>query len=374
MKIKIKEAEILHVDLPFKNKFKHAIAARSVSNSVFLKITLENGTTGYGESLPRKYVTGETTKSVMDNLKTIVPNRLLGYGIEDYREVPSFVDGLGLEKSAVKCAVELAVLNAYGRHFKSPVSSVIGNRVRDEVRYTGVMQSDTLSDAIKKSLAFKVYDFKFIKIKVGSGDDVKRLSMARKILGKKVNIRVDANCAWGAEEAIKKIGALRPFNISMVEQPVKADDYTGLKKVTESVPEAISADESLCSIDDAERLAGMGACNMFNIRISKCGGLIDSLRIAQIAKRHNIGIQMGCQVGESGLLSAAGWHFASLFKDIAFCEGAYGKFLLKSDITKENVTFNRGGLLKGISGFGLGVNVIDKSLDNYVVERKKFAR
>jgi len=374
MKVKIREAEILHADIPFKRKFKHAITARSVSNSVFLKLTLEDGTVGYGESLPREYVTGETTKSVVDNLKTIVPNRLLGYGIEDYIAAPSFIDGLGLEKGALKCVLELAVLDAYGRHFKSPVSAVIGNRVRDEVRYSGVMQSDTLPDAVRKSLAFKVYDFKFVKIKVGSGDDVKRLKIARKILGNKMNIRVDANCAWNADEAIEKIGALRPFNISAVEQPVKADDYAGLKKVSESVPETISADESLCSIDDAERLARMGACKMFNIRISKCGGIIDSLRIADIARRYNIGIQMGCQVGESGLLSAAGWHFASLFKDVSFCEGGYGRFLLKSDITREDMTIHRGGVLKGMSGPGLGVNVIEEALDAYVVEREKFER
>ncbi|MEE8360202.1 MAG: dipeptide epimerase [Candidatus Omnitrophota bacterium] len=374
MKIKIREAEILHVDIPFKKKFKHAMAARSVSNSVFLKIKLDDGTVGYGESLPREYVTGETTESVISVLKTIVPQKLLGYGIEDYREVPSFVDGLGVEKGALKCVLELAMLDAYGRYFKSSVSSVIGNRLRNEVRYSGVMQSDTLPDAIRKSLAFRIYDFKFVKIKVGSGDDVKRLKMARRILGNKMNIRVDANCAWDADEAIEKIGALRPFNISMVEQPVKADDYAGLKKVTESVPEMISADESLCSIDDAERLAMMGACKMFNIRISKCGGIIDSLRIADIAKRYNIGIQMGCQVGESGLLSAAGWHFASLFKDVSFCEGAYGKFLLKNDITKEDMTIGRGGVLKDIRGPGLGVNVNEEALDVYVVEREKFAR
>ncbi|MFH1753045.1 MAG: enolase C-terminal domain-like protein [Candidatus Omnitrophota bacterium] len=374
MKIKIREAEVLRVDIPLRKKFKHSITARSVSDSVFLKIKLEDGTIGYGESLPRKYVTGETTKSVIDELKRIIPSKLLGYGVEEYRDTPSFIDGVGAESGALKCVLELAILDAYGRYFKSPISSVIGMRLRDEVRYTGVMQSDTLPDAIRKSLAFKAYDFKFVKIKVGSGDDINRLRIARKILGKKTDMRVDANCAWTADEAIEKIGAMRRFNISAVEQPVKADDYAGLKKVSDSVPETISADESLCSIDDAERLAGMGACKMFNIRISKCGGLIDSLRIAGIARRHNIGVQMGCQVGESGLLSAAGWHFASLFKELPFCEGGYGRFLLKSDITREDMTFGRGGILKDINGPGLGVNIIDEALNAYIIERERFAR
>jgi muconate cycloisomerase len=374
MKVRIKEAEILQVDLPFRKKFKHAITSRSLSSSVFLRLQLADGTVGYGESLPREYVTGETVRSVVENLKTIIAHNVLGYGIEDYREIPSFVSGLAIEKGATKCALELALLDAYGKYFKIPVSSIIGRCTRNKVSYSGVMQSDTTADAIKKSIAFKIFDLKFVKIKVGTGDDIKRLEIARKILGKKVNIRVDANCAWDVAEAIAKIEAMRRFNISAVEQPVKADDYHGLKKVTESVPETISADESICSVDDAERLAEMGACNMFNIRISKCGGLIDSLRIANIARRNNIGIQMGCQVGESGLLSAAGWHFACMSDDISFCEGAYGRFLLKNDITREDMTFGRGGILKAVTGPGLGVTVSDELLDKHIIQKEILIR
>lgn len=372
MKVKVREAELLQVDLPFKNKFKHAITSRGQSSSVFVKLKLEGGVVGYGESLPREYVTGETTTSVVSTLKKVIPNKVIGYGVEGYEEVPSFVGSLEIERTAAKCALELALLDAYGRHFRKPVSSLMGDRLRDSVVYSGVMQSADGLDAIRKSLAFKVFGFKYVKIKVGDGDDLKRLKIARTILGDHVNIRVDANCAWNSDEAIERINEMRRFNISSVEQPVKGNDYDELKKVTDAVPEKISADESLCSVDDAARLADLGACNIFNIRISKCGGIIDSLKIAKIAQEANIGLQMGCQVGESGLLSAAGWHFACSFTEIPFCEGAYGKFLLRNDITEEDMTFKRGGVLKGVGGPGLGVNVIEGMLDNYATTRESF--
>ncbi len=369
MKIRVKEAHILHVGLPLKKKFKHAITTRSHSDSVFLRLILEdtNRTRGYGESLPREYVTGETPSSVIEGLKAIVQHKILGYGVESYRELPSFINGLGIEKGAVKCALELALFDAYGKHFNLPISSIIGECVNETISYSGVMQAGSAIDVVKSSLAFKIFDLKFIKVKVGVGNDVDRLKIARRVLGKDADIRVDANGAWSADEAIEKIGKLRRFNISAVEQPVRPDDFHELKKVTESVRETIVADESICTVDDAERLAELEACNMFNIRLSKCGGILNSLIIANMARRNKIGIQLGCQVGESGLLSAAGWHFASILKNIAFYEGSYGKFLLKSDITEEDMTIKRGGTIGPINGPGLGVTVSDEALNRYVI-------
>jgi muconate cycloisomerase len=333
MKAGIKTVDIMRVDLPFKNKFKHSIASRGWSDSIFVKLILDDGTVGYGESLPREYVTGETAGSVFDSLKRAARQGVAGYGIGSYEEAPSFIDGIGIEKSATRCALELAVLDAYGRYFNSPVSSIIGKRARQEVFYSGVMQAGSRMDALKKSLLFKLYGFKHVKVKVGSGDDIGRLGIARRILGKSVDIRVDANCAWNADQAIESIGKMRRFGVSAVEQPVSPYDYKELKKVTN-------------------------------------GGLINSLRIANIARRHNIGVQIGCQVGESGLLSAAGWHLASMLNDASFCEGAYGRYLLKEDITEEDMTIKRSGALDAVYGPGLGVNIIEPILNKYITRRE----
>ncbi len=72
----------------------------------------------------------------------------------------------------------------------------------------------------------------------------------------------------------------------------------------------IMLDESLCSRVDAERAIEAQSCDLFNLRLSKCGGFIPTLRLAQLARQHNLGYQLGCQIGETALLSAAGRHFA----------------------------------------------------------------
>ncbi len=363
----VREAHILGVNLPLKKSFKHALGSRSASDSIFLKLCLEDGTLGYGESLPREYVTGETPQSVAGALRDILRSKVLGFAPAGYSEVPPFINGLAIEGQAARCALELALLDAYGRYFNMGLSSVVGGRIKAPVIYSGVIEAGSMQDTIKLSLLFRIFGLHFIKVKVGVGDDIARLKTVRFISGEDANIRVDANCAWEPDEAIEKIDRMREYAISAVEQPTAQDDYNGLKRVTDSVPETIIADESLCSVDDAERLAKLRACNMFSIRISKCGGILNSLKIADIARHNNIDIQLGCQVGESGLLSAVGRHFASLVWDISFYEGSYGKFLLKEDVTKEDMTMRRGGIGGPVEGPGLGVGVLDEVLKRYTV-------
>jgi L-Ala-D/L-Glu epimerase len=122
----------------------------------------------------------------------------------------------------------------------------------------------------------------------------------------------------------------------------------------------------LCTIDDAKKLAEEQACRMFNIRISKCGGIINSIKIARIAKAAGILCQLGCQVGETSVLSAAGRHFASCVDGIRYLEGSYSKFLLMEDVAKENVNFEYGGRAVMLKGPGLGVTIDESILDKYV--------
>ncbi len=87
----------------------------------------------------------------------------------------------------------------------------------------------------------------------------------------------------------------------------------------------------------------MNACDLFNIRLSKCGGYIPSLRLAQFAKQNKIGYQLGCQVGETAILSAAGRHFAGSVSDLVAVEGSYDRHLVKESLSQEDLTFGWGG-------------------------------
>ena len=119
----------------------------------------------------------------------------------------------------------------------------------------------------------------------------------------------------------------------------------------------------MCSLDDARRLAENRACDAFNIRVSKCGGLLNSLEIARVAQLHGLACVVGAQVGESGILSAAGRHLAAAIPDVMFVEGSAGRLLLKEDLTMENVLPGKGGWARTFRTPGLGVHVRPELFD-----------
>jgi muconate cycloisomerase len=154
---------------------------------------------------------------------------------------------------------------------------------------------------------------------------------------------------------------MRKYNIVSIEQPVPADDLEGLARITRSIPELVMVDESLCTIEQAKILASEKICSAFNVRVSKVGGLLAARQIVKIGRDNGMKIQMGAQVGESGLLSAAGRAFAACHEPFDNYEGSNNMFLLKRDLTEENLNVGFGGRARLLKGPGLGVTV--KSTD-----------
>jgi muconate cycloisomerase len=212
-----------------------------------------------------------------------------------------------------------------------------------------------------------------VKLKVGQSPetDLEVLRAAREIFGSDCSLRVDANCAWDAKTALAQIESFEPFRLDAVEQPLPADDLDGLAWLTARSRVPIVVDESLVSAEDARALAERRACHLFNVRISKCGGLLNSARIRAIGEASGIGSMLGAQVGETALLSAAGRHFATRCEGVRFFEGSYGKLLLEEDIAVQDITVGGEGAAAALEGPGLGVDVDEARLSKYAKERER---
>jgi muconate cycloisomerase len=168
---------------------------------------------------------------------------------------------------------------------------------------------------------------------------------------------MDANEAWSPAEAAERIAALEPFGISSVEQPLQHEDFAALPELRRRIRTPIMLDESLCGIMDARRAVDLGACDLFNLRLSKCGGFLPSLALARFGKRRGLGYQLGCQVGETAILSAAGRHFAASVGGIRFVEGSFDRHLVRESLGTADITFGRGGWAPALTGPGLGIRV-----------------
>ncbi|MFW6169222.1 MAG: enolase C-terminal domain-like protein, partial [Planctomycetota bacterium] len=116
-----------------------------------------------------------------------------------------------------------------------------------------------------------------------------------------------------------------------------------------------------------------GTCDLFNIRLSKCGGFLNSLRLAAFASAAGLEYQLGCHPGESGILSAAGRHFASSLRGIRYLEGSYDRHVLGRLLTHEDITFSYGGRAPALPGPGLGVTVNPAVLNDATLQRTVFS-
>ena len=366
MKFKASKIDIYAADIPFKMHFGHTAKHRTVSESIFVRLETESGISGFGESLPRKYVTGEDQASVISALGKVLPSALSDMKFDSFRDAADFCGSFNILNGAAKCAVELALLDAAGKVFNCSIIDAFDRQATNRLKYSAVIGNVPPVKAGLFALKCRLYGFENIKIKVGDAEDIARLKAVRIIAGINTDVRLDANGAWSFTEAIERLDRMRIFNFSVIEQPVKKGDIASMRKISRAIPEPVMADESICTIEDAENLAEARACKMFNIRLSKCGGIINSLKIARIAKAAGILYQLGCQVGESGVLSAAGRHFVSCAEGAKYLEGSYARFLLAEDMVKEDVSFGYGGRANTLKGPGLGVTVDEHRLKKYI--------
>ena len=333
--MRVVELTAWHVRIPLRKPIRHASYTRTETDNVVIRARLEDGTIGHGEGVPREYVTGETIESAVKLLTT----SQLAAQLDDIRDFPQAValaerirladipgDERRCQGNGARCAIELAILDAFGRSFKQPLSAVtplLAPEIYDpkpKVRYSGAITSSQGWKARVGAWKMRIYGFAQLKVKVGieGQDDVARLSSIRRRVGRSMDLRIDANEAWTPANVCEKILELKPFGISSVEQPLPHAQAKALREVRAKVGVPIMHDESLCGMVDAERAVADATCDLFNLRLSKCGGFIASLRLAQFAKRHGLGCQLGCQIGETAILSAAGRHFASSVGSLRF--------------------------------------------------------
>jgi muconate cycloisomerase len=366
--MKLVAATLYALRIPFVESFSHSATERRWSDSVVVRVRDEAGTEGFGEGTPRPYVTGEIVESMLDHLTCELWPRVAD------REVPpacnlealaAFLPETSLAGAiaphASRAALELAVLDCALRRAGRPLATLLPPR-RSRVTYSGVITAGPIARAVQHARQMRAIGLHNIKVKVGFDDDVARVTAVREALGYDASLRLDANGAWSFERAVHVLNAVAPLGIAAVEQPLPRGPVEDLARLRQAIPVPIMADESLVTPADAEALIAGEAVDFFNVRISKCGGLARSLAIAERAAKAGVGVQVGSQVGETAILSAAGRHLAAALPTVAFVEGSFGTLLLAEDVSVESVRFGHRGEASLLTGPGLGIRVVEERL------------
>lgn len=380
--LRVREIRIAPLAIPMRLRFEHAAAARAVADPVIVELAAETpmqGVSGFGETLARPYVTGETAVTVAADIAAVFAPLLSQFHVESFAEAVEFAGALPLEHEgrcihAARAAVELALLDLAGVSFDRAAADAatyldlpgIGPPgCRREARYSGVVVG---RKPLKRSLLLGVQrwaglrDFK-IKVAVDGWEDA--LRRTSRILGPAIargsaTLRADANGGWDAGAALAAIPLLRDCGVSALEQPLPRELDAELPRLVAAGCPDLIADESLLTEADAVRLIDLGV-RVLNLRIAKNGGLLPAWRLAHRARSRGVDVQLGCLVGETSILTAAGIAFLGACPPARFVEGAFGRWLLKGDVIRRPITFGLGGRVPTLPPEGLGIEV-DRAL------------
>ena len=352
---------------PFKLSFQSAHMLRAHSESVLVRLHFDNAVVGYGESAPRPYVTGENLSTVTRLVEDCFAPLLLGRDFDSLEHVEGSLQDL--ENACLRNkihhyqsalgSIDIALLDALGKLHQVPVGNLMGPDTGREVP----LSISVPFLPVKRIKALfpqfcHYYKFQYVKVLVGNdmGANEERVALIRSLFGEETDLRIEANGKWHFEEAVSNLSRLKPYRISAVEQPLDKENVVGLRRLRRQTAVPIIADESVCSLSDARTLLESEACDMFNIKISKCGGLLRSKRIVDFALSQNVPCQLGSHVGETEILTAAAKHFLMTVTNLLCFEGL--SHLLFQNLQGEPQAREMGEINRGAlgSGWGLGVS------------------
>lgn len=306
MKITAIRTGILSV--PLRVPFKTALRSVNSVEDIIVEVHTDTGNIGYGEAPPTGVITGDTCGSMLGAINEHMKKVLIGHEVDDFENLMLLLNSCILKNTSAKAALDMALYDLYGQLYKIPVYKLLGGSRRNIVTdITISVNSPEQMAADTKNAVERGYDC--LKVKVGSDPalDVERLEAVRRTAGASVCIRIDANQAWTPREAVRLLNQMQEkgLSIEFVEQPVKAADFEGLKYVTEHSYVPVLADESVFSPQDAIKIMQMRAADYVNIKLMKCGGIYNALKIASAAEVYGVECMIGCMLEAKVSVNAA---------------------------------------------------------------------
>jgi L-alanine-DL-glutamate epimerase-like enolase superfamily enzyme len=299
------------LDLRTKHPFIIARGGRSEYRTVWVKLRDGDGNEGWGEAAPSKFY-GETAESIMAALPYLADG--LPTDPFDLEGAERRFEATMRYNAAARAALSGALHDLAAKRLGIPVYRMWGLDPAQAPKSTFTIGLDT-PEKIRAKVK-EASEYPVLKVKLGTDRDVEVLRAIRDTTDRE--IRVDANCGWTVKRAIAMLPVLQDFGVTVLEQPLPPDQLDGLGEITRRAAIPVIADESCETAADIPRL--VGKVDGINIKLAKCGGLREALRMIAVARAHGMVVMVGCMI-ESSLSITAAAHFTPLV-DIVDLDGA----------------------------------------------------
>ncbi|WP_405382785.1 dipeptide epimerase [Maribacter sp. LLG6340-A2] len=310
------QVHIKKYTLPLKHTFSISRESHDVQDTLIASLSLD-GKTGFGEATSNPYY--KITVDSMEKEIMAIEAEISAFNFTTPEEFHQFLTTKGLSNFAI-CALDLAAHDLYGKLLKKPLHTIWGTDITRYpiTNYTIGLASIDIMRSKMQEMPWPIY-----KIKLGTQDDVAIVKELRKHTD--AIFRIDANCAWTAQETIFNAPLLKELGVEFLEQPLKADDWAGMEEVMHHSVLPVIADESCIVEGDVEKCALH--YTGINIKLTKCGGLTPALRMIKKAKQLGLKVMVGCMTESTVGISA----IAQLLPQLDYVD-MDGALLLKKDI------------------------------------------
>jgi L-alanine-DL-glutamate epimerase-like enolase superfamily enzyme len=288
-----------------------ARGGRSDYRTVWVRLRDAEGNEGWGEAAPSKFY-GETAESVMAALPYYAA--ALPADPFDIEETERRWEGIMRNNAAARSALSAALHDLVAKRLGVPLYRLWGLDPAKAPRSTFTIGLDT-PERIRAKVK-EAGEYPILKVKLGTDRDAEILRAIRDATDRE--LRVDANCAWTVKRSVAMLPVLEEFGVTVLEQPLPPDQLDGLAEVTRRAAIPVIADESCETAADIPPL--VGKVDGINIKLAKCGGLREALRMIAVARAHGMVVMVGCMI-ESSLAITAAAHFSPLV-DIVDLDGA----------------------------------------------------
>lgn len=355
--MKIKSIRVWTADLG--NTKPYTIAFKTVDEvlNTFVEVTLHNGMTGLGAANASEYVTGESqndTKSALTENNTAF---LIGRDILEMNQLLFEIRQKFSKTPAAAAALDIALHDALTKHLGIPLVKYLGQKI------TSMPTSNTIGiknveETLKEAQEYGDRGFKALKVKIGKNleEDIERLVKLREKFGNRFMIRIDANQGYTRTSTIELYNRTKHLNLELIEQPLPAKSVEEMRNLPEEVRKVIAADESLLSAKDALNLIKPArACGIFNIKLMKCGGIYQGLKIADIGLQEGLDLFWGCN-DESVVSITAALHMAFACSNTKYID-LDGSLDLAKDVVKGGFIL-KDGMMSCSDKAGLGVEIL----------------
>ncbi|WP_067728557.1 mandelate racemase/muconate lactonizing enzyme family protein [Oceanobacillus damuensis] len=364
--MKITSIETFQGAIPLHTPFKTALRTVTVAETIIVKLTCEDGTVGWGEAPPTHVITGDSLASIQYAIHSIFKPLLIGESLSARERLFEKMEKSIVRNTSAKAAIDMALYDSIAQQANMPLHRFLGGFHESlETDYTvSVNRPEVMAQDARKYIND---GFSVLKIKVGKdeiAEDIRRIQAIREEAGSDILIRLDANQGWKAKEAVRAIRKMEDLglHIELIEQPVKAHDFEGLKTVTKNTETPIMADESVFSPHDAKQILEMGAADLINIKLMKAGGIHQAIKIAKLAHIYGVECMVGSMIETKiGITAAA--HFAASQSNVTRYDFD-APLMLTGDLANGGITYN-GRVIELGNEAGLGIKAID---ERYIVE------